>query len=201
MRRRRLLSQPSCAGLFTGNCRGVQRVLFHSRNGSVGGSALGEFPSFPGAQSSPCLCFPSSVWGWGPSGTGAGSSPRLWAGMDPWLWCKAGAGLLHVPLLLSLFHLLQLGGQGRAVGTAQTPWKQGDAEGIRHRAAPSPCPKLIPCPGRACPWGWGSLCPPEQHPDLHPFAQGACEPLVPANHQPWVTFWEEEDFYLNKEIF
>lgn len=55
----------------------------------------------------------------------------------------------------------------------------------------------------AMPWmcrSLGSLCPPEQHSDLYPLAQGGCDPLVPANHQPWVTFWEEEDFYLNKEI-
>lgn len=153
------------------------------QGGTAGVSALGEFPPQEHRAA------PASVLGkqnrlWQPP-LCVGLVPLLSSGLDPWLWqlgAKLGQGCSTSLCSHLSFHLLQ--GSGHSTDRLEAGRGRGDWAQSR-LGRPSPCPKLLPCPGCACPWGWGSLCPPEQHPGL---AQGGCEPLVPSNHQAWVTF-------------
>lgn len=91
--------------------------------------------------------------------------------------------------------------QGCGHGTGRLEAGRCREDGAQSRlGSPLSLPEAHAMPWMCLSSGLGSLCPPEQHPGLYPLGQGGCDPLVPANHQPWVTFWEEEDFYLNKEI-
>lgn len=156
-RRRRLLSQPSCAGLLTGNCSAscsIPRIP----GWQCGGLSAGKIP-FPGAGSSPFprisqLCVGlESLWqkGW------LLSSALGWAGsMALPAPCKAGAGdapgLLLVPLLWLCFiswSCEDRTGQG---------WGHREMQRAQSRlGSPLALPKALPCPGCACPWGW-ALC-------------------------------------------
>lgn len=178
--------------------RELQRVLFHSRNARA--ALRGSQPwenSLPRSTEQPLPLFwgnktgsgsPLCVWDWFLSSAlgwihGCGSSVQSWDRAAP-----------HPSAPISRFISC------RAVGTAQTGWKQGEEEGTGHRAGwADPHPAQSSCHALGVPvLGAGGLCA------LLSSTQALHKEVVSHWYhlitKPGLHFWEEEGFYLNKEV-